>query len=110
MANRTCHFKVGQKIHDHAAYALAFACFASSALGVEAEPARRVPTLPRLLRASEYAANVVPYTGIRSRVTSRRSADWRLVHLDQSFELIHSAQAAIRRGPRFGAVKLTGEC
>src|SRR3954467_12622975 len=110
MANRACYLKVRQEVHGDTAYPLPFAGFASSALCVEAEAARCVTTLARLLRAGEYAPNVIPYAGSRRRVAPRRSADWRLVHFDQPFEVIHSAQVAIWGGPRFGAMKLSGEC
>ena len=109
VANGAGHFQVGQEVHLDPAHALPFALLAAAALGVEAEPARSVAALPRLLRAGEDAADVVPHAGVRGRVAARRAADRRLIDFDQPLELVHAAQAAMRRRPRFGAVQLARE-
>ena len=75
------HFDVRQKTHFDFLHALSFAGLATSALGVERKPARRVTAHARFRHFGIQAADGVPETDIGRRAGARRFADGGLVDL-----------------------------
>src|SRR5690606_37050436 len=75
---------------------LALAGLAATALDVEREPARAVPSLPRLLRGCEDLADAVEQPRIRRRVGARRAPDRLLANRDQPSRRTLSIRGALR--------------
>ena len=80
-------------LDDHCA--LAFAVFASAALGIEAETPRLVAANFGFARLGEQFANLIKSTGISRRVASRRLTNRRLVNLDYLINLRYAEDAFV---------------
>ncbi|MNW47111.1 hypothetical protein D3C74_244320 [compost metagenome] len=85
-ANFTRNVYIGQEMHFNLDDPVPFASFAAAAFDVEAEASFLIAAHLRFGRLGEQIANVVEHPGVRCRIGTWRTTDWRLVDID---DLIH---------------------
>src|SRR5215212_5229165 len=89
------HIHVRQEVHLDLDLAVAATDFAAAPLYVEAEAPRLVSARPGLLRATEQVADLIEDAGVGGRIRARRTADRRLVDVDDLVDLLEPADAPV---------------
>ena len=108
MADVAGDVDVGQEVHLDLEEAVALARLAPAALDVEAEAAGLVAARLRLRQAGEPVADLGEGAGVGRRVGPRRSADRRLVDVDDLVERGEAVDAVARAAEDARSVQRAG--
>ena len=97
---RARHRQIRQELQGDAQAPLALTFLAAASLDVEAEAVRLVATQLGRARGGEDLANLVVDAGVGGRAGTRRSAQRRLIDLDDLVELLQSLDGIVPAGLR----------
>ena len=98
---------VGKEVHFDPYRAVAAARLAASALHVEGEPTRLIPSNLSFCGRGKKLANVIKNACVRRRVTSWRTPDGTLVDVHNLVDLIGTRDALVLSWHEPGAVQIT---
>src|SRR5690606_38839356 len=100
---------VGQEVHLDLDQPVALARLAAAALHVEAEPPRRVAAELGLRQLGEELPDRREEPGVGGRVRARRTADRRLVDVDDLVDVLEAVDPVVGARQQPGAVEVPGE-
>ena len=105
-ADFTGNVDIRQKMHLDFQDAIALTRFAASAFDVKREPPCGVPLCLGIVRLGEQLPNVCEYARIGCRIGTRRSADWRLVNVDDFVQILQPLHPFKCSGTDTGSIQL----
>src|SRR5207244_2659119 len=95
LADLARHVDVGKEVHLDLDRAVTGACFAATALDVEREASGQVPADPGFLGLTEQLPDGVEDARVGGRVRAGRTADRRLVDVDDLVEELVALDGAV---------------